>query len=103
MRLVDRELERIVKRLRRLAHVAREILRPRLELRRIERVGRRPNLQDDRVEIQLDRLVENRDQLMLLPSAGSPGRDGQSMFWTVATHAARNSRATGGGSSAAIA
>ena len=41
MRLLDRELERIVKRLGRLAHSARKKLRPRLQLRRVQRIGLR--------------------------------------------------------------
>ena len=66
MRFIDRKGQGIIKRLRRFAHRAAEILRPRLNLRSVERIAHRPNLKHDRVQLQLSRLVEDGDQLRLL-------------------------------------
>jgi len=62
----DRELQRVIKRLRRFAHRAREIFRPRFDWRSVQCIASRANLEDNRVEPQLRRTVENRQQLCSL-------------------------------------
>ena len=76
VRLRHRELERIVVRLGRTAHLSCQIFRPGLELRRIERIGGGPDLENHRIHVQRHRLVEDGDQLgLLLPCIESgPGR-----------------------------
>ncbi|KGC52790.1 hypothetical protein DO65_4945 [Burkholderia pseudomallei] len=64
MRFGDGERERIVAGIAALR--ARQIFRPRLERRRPECVRGRPNLQDHRVAVHPDRVVEPRAQLGLL-------------------------------------
>ena len=66
VRFLDGEGERVVKRLRRLAHLAGEALRPRLNRRGVKRVARRADLENDRVEMKLGRAVEQRNQFRLL-------------------------------------
>ena len=65
-----RELQRIVVRLRSLAHFAGEIFRPRLKLRVVQRVARGPHLKQDGVELELHGAVENGEQLRLLLRGG---------------------------------
>ena len=74
MCLGDQKRER-VERLR-LSHLPGQKLRPRLELRSIDRIRHRPHLKDDGVEPQLFSEIENRDQLRLLLF------DGQALFWS---------------------
>ena len=44
----------------------RQVLRPRFETRLIERIGAGTDLENDRVEMELDGLVQDREQLRLL-------------------------------------
>ena len=55
-----------------LALLAGEELAPRLELGLVERVGARADLEDDRVELDLLALVEDRDRLALLLLGAEP-------------------------------
>ena len=71
--LGDPELQRIVKRRRWPALFAGQIFRPRLQRRRVERVGRRPHLEDDRVELKCARAVEDREGLRALLLGGQAG------------------------------
>ncbi|MEN9509377.1 MAG: hypothetical protein RLZZ621_1940, partial [Gemmatimonadota bacterium] len=66
MRLTDGEGEWIVVRLRRASLDAGEIRRPRLQLRRIQRIGSGAYLQQDGIEPQLDGPVEDRNEFCLL-------------------------------------
>ncbi len=99
--LVDPEAERVVVGFGPISLRAGEVRRPGLEARLVEGVGGGADLEDDRVEPDPGGGVEDADRLALLLGGESPGRVGQSMFATVATQAARNSRGNGGGSSAA--
>ncbi len=60
------KFERIVKRFRRLAHGAGEIVRPRLEFRRIKSIARRTHLENHRVQVQLHRAIQQGEQFLLL-------------------------------------
>ena len=53
--------ERIPERRGRHALPSREVLRPRLDLRRVQRVARRPHLEDDGVQPERRRAIEQRD------------------------------------------
>src|SRR5687768_929307 len=66
MRFAHGKLERIVKRLGRTALLAREILGPRLERRLVERVAGRTHMQNEGIETELARSIEQTDQLDLL-------------------------------------
>ena len=66
VRLLDGEGQRIVERLRRLAHRAGEILRPGLDAGGIERVAGGPDLEDDGVQLELDGPVEHGHQFRFL-------------------------------------
>src|SRR5215212_8824299 len=72
VRFVHCESERIVCRLRRSAHLRSEKFGPRLERRRIHGISGGTYLQDYRVEMQLDRLVQYQGELcLLLPAVQS--------------------------------
>ena len=77
MRLGDGEGQRVV------AGVATlrtgQVLRPGLDLGRPERVSGRPDLQDDRVVVLTDRVVEPADQLGLLLRGAQTGLDRKSV------------------------
>src|SRR5450759_1795804 len=66
MRFIDRELERIVVRVRGASHLTRQILRPRLVRRWVKGIGSRPNLENHGVESELHGAVEDVEQLLLL-------------------------------------
>src|SRR5688572_12671467 len=66
MRFAHRELEGIVKRFGRSALFTREILGPRLERRLVKRVSSRTHMQDEGIETELARSIEETDQLGLL-------------------------------------
>src|SRR5687768_18557471 len=66
MRFAHGELERIVKRLGRTALLTREILRPWLERRLVERVASWTDMQNEGIETELARSIEQTDQLDLL-------------------------------------
>ena len=63
VRLDHRELQGIPERHRRHPLLAREILGPRLDLRRVQRVACRPHLQDHGVEPERSGAVQQRDEL----------------------------------------
>jgi hypothetical protein len=73
VRLLDRERQRIPRRLRPSPLPPRDVLRPRLVRRRIQRIGPRPNMKHDRVHIERDGPVENGQQLALLFPGRQPG------------------------------
>ena len=60
VRLRDGEGERVVGRVRRLAHGAAEIVRPGLERRVVEGVGAGPHLEDHGIEPRVGRTIEQR-------------------------------------------
>src|SRR5690349_16208813 len=66
MRFFDPHLQWIVEGLWRLALLSRQILGPRLQLRGIESVGARANLEHEGVEVQLLRAIDDADDLRLL-------------------------------------
>ena len=70
MRFRDRERERIPERHRRAPLCPRKILRPRFDFRRVQRVGRRTNLKQHRVELERGRAVEECNELGLLFGRG---------------------------------
>jgi hypothetical protein len=76
VRLIHRELERIVPRIGRSPHPSRQVLRPRLVRRCVESVGGRPHLEDHGVEPENRSPVEHRDQLLLLFARREPGNGG---------------------------
>src|SRR5437667_7945091 len=65
-RLGHREFERIVPRIRCLAHLTSQVFRPRLIGRRVQRVGSRTHLQDDRIQPESNCPIENSQQLVFL-------------------------------------
>ena len=73
VRLFHREGERIIEWPRRGAHPARKDFRPRLVGRSIEGVAARPNLQDDRIELEQHREIEQRQQFGFLLFGGEAG------------------------------
>jgi len=73
VRRANRERERIKKRLRRAPLRAGEIFRPRLERRGVKRIAHRPHLEQNRVEMQLRRAVEQRKQFRFLLRHRQPG------------------------------
>src|SRR5688500_11530650 len=66
MRLAHGKSERIVKRLGRTALLTREILGPWLERRLVERVASWTDMQNEGIETELARSIEQTDQLDLL-------------------------------------
>ena len=62
----------IVIRLRRLPHRAGQVFRPRLDGGRINRVARRADLEQDRVEFEFSRSIQERDQFRFLPVSSEP-------------------------------
>src|ERR1700737_891631 len=72
MRLIDREFERIVVRARRAPHLARQIFRPRLVGRCVQRISGRPDLKNYRIESELHRAIEHLEQLLLLFARRQP-------------------------------
>src|SRR5205823_12417896 len=56
-----------------LARLSGEELAPRFQLRRVQGVAHRPDLEDDRIQVQRLTLVEDRDQFRLLPVGGQAG------------------------------
>src|SRR4051812_49212803 len=60
------ESERIVCRLRRPTHLRGKKFGPRLEWRRIHGISGRTHLQNDRVEVEIDRFVQYQGELRLL-------------------------------------
>src|SRR5690349_18705706 len=64
--LGDSELERIVPRIWRPTHSPGEILGPRLIWRGVQRVGRRPDLQNHRVQMEPRSPIEDSEQFVLL-------------------------------------
>lgn len=66
----DRERQRVVRIPRRLSRCAGEVLRPWSVVCRIDRIGRGAHLQEDRVQSQRLRAIEDADQLRLLFRGG---------------------------------
>src|SRR5262245_59253447 len=66
VRLLDRKRVRILLWLERASLPPGQILRPRLELVIVQRVGARANVEHDRVHLQRHRPIEDREQLLLL-------------------------------------
>src|SRR5687767_7978441 len=66
MRLAHGKSERIVKRFGRTALLTGEILGPRLERRLVERVTSGTDMQNEGIETELARSIEQTDQLDLL-------------------------------------
>ena len=66
VRLRNGESQWIVCRLRRLAHTAGQVLRPRFQVRRVKGIGGWTYLKDDGVEAQGHSLIEQRAQFGLL-------------------------------------
>ena len=73
MSLLHRQREGIVERRRRTPHLPGEILGPGLDPRSIEGISRRPHLQENGVQPQLLRTVQQRQQLGLLLLRGQAG------------------------------
>jgi ATP-dependent Lhr-like helicase len=70
MRFIYRKLQRIIQWFRRLAHLPGQKRRPRFPFRRVECVALRPDLENNRVELQFRRTVQNGPQLRLLLRRG---------------------------------
>ena len=70
VRLLDRERQRVPRRLRPSALPPRDVLRPRFVRRRIQRVRAGADVKHDRVHVERDHSIEDRQQLPLL----LPGR-----------------------------
>src|SRR5688572_25785030 len=66
MRFAHGKSERIVKRFGRTALLTREILGPWLERRLVERVASRTNMQNEGIEAELARSIQQTNQLDLL-------------------------------------
>src|SRR5688500_1198374 len=66
MRFAHGKSERIVKRFGRTALLTREILGPWLQRRLVERVASRTDVQNERIETELARSIEQTNQLDLL-------------------------------------
>src|SRR6478672_8362121 len=66
MRFADGKLERIVKRFGRSSLLTAEILGPRLERGLVERVASRTHMQNECIETELARSIEQTNQLDLL-------------------------------------
>ena len=66
--LFHRESQWIIERSRGFAHGSREVLRPRLQTRRVEGITGRPNLKDHGVKFELGGAIQQRCQFGFLLS-----------------------------------
>src|ERR1700694_1696790 len=72
VRFIDREFEWIIVRARCASHLARQVFRPRLVGRCVQRIGGWPYLQNHGVESELHRAIEHLEQLLLLLTRRQP-------------------------------